>query len=80
MDVLDSDPELMDLLAGDLRLQSNSPAVDTGDTAALPSDVLDLDGDGNTSETLPVDGSLLPRVVDALGGGAKVDMGAYERQ
>jgi predicted outer membrane repeat protein len=78
--VLSSDPELIDLFNGDLRLQSNSPAVDTGDTGALPSDVLDLDRDGNTAETLPLDGSLLPRVVDAVGGGAKVDRGAYERQ
>ena len=78
--VIASDPQFVDIATGDLRLQINSPAVDAGDLAALPSDVTDIDGDGDTSERLPLDIALRPRVVDALGGGAKVDMGAHERQ
>jgi predicted outer membrane repeat protein len=75
-----SDPLFMDVVAGDLRLQINSPALDAGDLLLLPSDVLDLDGDADTLERLPLDVALEPRIVNALGGGAKVDLGAHERQ
>jgi hypothetical protein len=63
-----------------LRLQINSPALDIGDLLLLPSDVLDLDGDGDTSERVPLDVAHETRIIDALGGGAKVDLGAHERQ
>ncbi len=58
---------------------ASSLAVDAGNNAAVPPDSYDLDGDGNTSEPLPLDLGGLPRVVDGDGDGtATVDMGAYE--
>ena len=56
-----------------LRPLSASPGTDSGDTAALPTDVNDLDGDGNTGEPLPADGLGGPRVA-----GRAADMGCYE--
>src|SRR5574341_509497 len=79
---LDADPQFVDADGADnvpgtlddnLRLQGCSPAIDAGDTAALPPDTLDLDGDGNTAEPIPYDLDGNPRL-DGL-----VDMGAYER-
>jgi hypothetical protein len=71
----------------DLHLRAGSPAIDAGDNAALPPDRADLDGDGNTSEQLPVDVDGNPRRVDDpgradTGSGAAplVDIGAYEYQ
>ncbi|PCC73808.1 choice-of-anchor Q domain-containing protein [Nannocystis exedens] len=58
---------------GDLRLQPSSPLLDAGDAAALPSDVADLDADGNFDETIPLDLDGLARVA-----GAAIDLGAYE--
>jgi hypothetical protein len=60
-------------LDDNLRLPRGSAAVDAGDKDALPLDALDLDGDGQTSEKLPVDLDGSWRVVMGL-----VDMGAYE--
>jgi len=63
----------------DLHLQAGSPAIGAGDNIALPADTLDLDGDGNTLDVLPVDLDGHVRVFDADGDGpAIVDMGAYE--
>ena len=51
---------------GDLRLQFSSPCIDAGSNSAVPSTVTtDLEGNN--------------RFIDFRGGGAKVDMGAYER-
>jgi hypothetical protein len=61
--------------AGDYRLQADSPAIDAGSNAALPADTFDLDGDGDTAESLPYDLDSNPRVINAV-----VDMGAYEHQ
>jgi hypothetical protein len=58
---------------GDLSLLPSSPAIDKGDNSALPADVTDLDGDGNTSEPIPIDLARKPRII-----GNVVDMGAYE--
>ncbi len=60
---------------GDLRLTAISPAIDMGDSALLPADKSDMDGDGNISETIPQDLSSGSRVV-----GDSVDIGAYEYQ
>jgi hypothetical protein len=59
----------------DLRLGSGSPCVDQGYIPLLPKDAVDLDGDGNVTEPLPLDLDDSPRVF-----GSGLDMGAYERQ
>jgi len=58
---------------GDLQLQPGSPAADLGDTSLLPSDVSDIDDDGDTNERLPLDLAGSQRVKDN-----SVDAGAYE--
>ncbi len=50
-------------------------AYNTGSNAALPSDSLDVNGNSNTSEPLPVDARGFDRVV-----GGTVDIGAFEQQ
>jgi hypothetical protein len=64
------------------RPQAGSALIDSGALAApddLLKDILDLDGDGNVSETLPWDADSHPRVVDypPLKGGT-IDIGAFE--
>ncbi|RMH37515.1 MAG: DUF11 domain-containing protein, partial [Gammaproteobacteria bacterium] len=76
---------------GDLRLQVDSPAIDSGDNNALPADVQDLDGDGDTAEPLPFDAAGNARFTDILTvpdtgitstlvPDRVVDIGAYETQ
>ncbi|MHB0874723.1 MAG: Calx-beta domain-containing protein [Anaerolineae bacterium] len=73
---------------GDLRLQTNSPAIDAGSNAAVAADYADLDADGNTTEPLPydLDGSPNLRFINhrrpdtGQGATPMVDMGAYESQ
>ena len=60
---------------GDLHLGKQSPAIDLGSTPALPGDVTDSDGDGDTVEAVPVDLD-----GDARTFGGTVDIGAYEYQ
>ncbi|HEV7378088.1 MAG TPA: Calx-beta domain-containing protein [Pyrinomonadaceae bacterium] len=61
-----------------------SPALDAGSNALLPQDTFDLDNDGNTTETLPVDqrGIGFQRVADSADANTTqtVDIGAYEAQ
>ncbi len=89
-----ADPLLMDPLGpdgmvgtidDDLRVMAGSPAIDAGDNGALPADALDLDGDLDTAEQLPVDAAGNMRRADDpsapdTGAGAApiVDIGAYE--
>jgi hypothetical protein len=74
------DPLFVDAAAGDYRLDAASPCVDAGDTAAVPDDDHDLDGDANRAEPIPTDVSGAERVTDGDGvGGLAVDMGAHER-
>lgn len=72
--VLNQNPMFLSASTGDLRLMANSPGVDAGSNTWLPDDIHDLDGDGDTSELLPLDVAGLARVA-----GAHVDMGAHER-
>jgi predicted outer membrane repeat protein len=91
----DADPHFTDAdgpdnlpgtLDDDLRLGPISPAIDAGDSGAVPADSIDTDGDGNTAERLPLDLGRNPRFVDdssadtGAGPAPIVDMGAYERQ
>jgi hypothetical protein len=89
---IDADPLFVDAdgpdnivgtLDDDLRLQLASPAIDAGDNSAVPVDTADLDGDGDTTEPLPLDLAGNPRFVDIAdkadtGNGTApiVDMGA----
>ncbi|MCA9273706.1 MAG: hypothetical protein KDA31_11760 [Phycisphaerales bacterium] len=68
-------------------LRPFSPCIDAGSNAALPNDNLDLDGDGNTGEKLPLDAASMSRQIEDngvanTGQGATpiVDVGAFERQ
>ncbi len=70
---IDADPLFVQPGTGDLRLTLGSPCANAGDTQALPADLLDLDGDGNTAEPVPLDLAGILRVIDGV-----VDMGAYE--
>jgi len=51
----------------------NSPAIDAADVSNLPPDTTDADGDGNTTELLPIDQRGFPRVVNT-----RFDIGAVE--
>ncbi|HEX2272120.1 MAG TPA: Ig-like domain-containing protein, partial [Pyrinomonadaceae bacterium] len=63
-------------------LLPTSPAVEAGGNANLPADTFDLDGDTDTSETLPVDqrGTGFPRNADSQDANTTqtVDIGAFE--
>ena len=70
---------------GDLRLRSESVCIDAGDNTAVPTDALDLDDDGDTTEPVPFDLARNTRFRDDFattdtGNGLPpiVDMGAYE--
>jgi hypothetical protein len=95
---IDSDPLFLDpdddpsaWEENDLRLFGLSPCIDAADTTAVPLDLLDLDGDGDTSERTPLDLGGEPRFVDDLRTPNRgvadppdypevVDMGAFELQ
>jgi hypothetical protein len=69
----------------DLRILPGSPCIDAGSSPAVPADIADLDGDGNTSEPTPLDLAGKKRFVDdprtpntGIPGSPVVDMGAYE--
>ncbi|MFN2137407.1 MAG: PKD domain-containing protein [Candidatus Promineifilaceae bacterium] len=73
--IITIDPQFVDAANDDLRLRGTSPAVDSGNDVHLPADTLDLDGDLDTSEQLPLDRAGGARIY-----GNSVDMGAYETQ
>lgn len=88
---IDRDPEFTSQVEGDFSLSGDvitsiSPCVDAADATALPVDVFDIDGDGNTTEVLGLDFAAAPRqaqdvLVPDTGLGAPVpDMGAFEFQ
>jgi hypothetical protein len=73
--------------SGDFRLAPGSPAIDAGNSAAVPADATDLDGNDNTAEHIPLDLDGRPRFFDdpkTVDTGiespplAVVDMGPYE--
>ncbi|PNW37119.1 UNVERIFIED_CONTAM: hypothetical protein BEN50_01975 [Euhalothece sp. KZN 001] len=70
---LDTDPLFIAPLSNDVRVEEGSPTIDAGTPSSLPTDNLDLDGDGDTSEALSVDLLGNERLT-----GSSVDMGAYE--
>jgi hypothetical protein len=72
---ISGDPLFVNAAGGDYGLQDGSPCRDTGNRSLLPSDAQDLDGDGNTTESLSRDLDMLRRIVND-----QVDMGAYEWQ
>lgn len=81
--ITDRAPLFADADTDDYHLSSSSPnispAIDAGNNAALPNDSLDLNHDGNTDETIPIDLDGAPRLYDQTDiGTAIVDMGAYE--
>ncbi len=69
---INADP-LFEVAVGDYRLQSSSPCRDGGTDASPPQDVADLDWDLDTSEDVPFDLDMLPRIAST-----NVDIGAYE--
>ncbi|MEL6431750.1 MAG: right-handed parallel beta-helix repeat-containing protein [Planctomycetota bacterium] len=71
----------------DYRLRVGSACVEVGDSALLAPDYADLDGDGNRTESVPLDADLGPRLVDDpvrenIGAGPSpfLDLGCFERQ
>ena len=90
-DPLFPDPDGPDDTAGteddDYSLGPYSPCTDAGDNSLVPDDVLDMDGDGNTTEKMPLDVYGDPRRSDdpdvpdtGAGTAPLVDMGAAEFQ
>jgi len=82
-----ADPLFVDSINADYSLMPGSGAIDIGDNAALPTDDLDLDQDGDTLETLPSDFDGNDRFIDdpntadtGSGPSPVVDAGAYEYQ
>ena len=81
----DGDDDVIGTDDDDLRLRIDSPCLDAGDGLSVPTDSFDLDGDGDASETLPVDLGGLARLVDdptadtGAGPTPIVDMGPHER-
>jgi hypothetical protein len=81
----DNDP--LTFFDNDYRLALASPCIDAADNGLIPADVTDIDGDGNTTEPVPLDLLLAARrsevpAVPNTGNGAPpiVDMGSYERR
>jgi hypothetical protein len=80
-----ADPLFVDAAGDDLRLLSDSPCVDAANNTAVPRDIVDLDGDGDRDELLPLDVSGNVRFFDFVnvpdtgkGLAPIVNMGAYE--
>ncbi len=68
-----SSSQPLDAQLDGVRPAATSPAVGAGDVSRLPADKDDLDGDGNTSEPLPLDAEGRVRVSGGL-----LTIGAYQ--
>jgi hypothetical protein len=81
-DPLFADPDGDDDICGtaddNLRLTSGSPCIDEGDDTAVPVDILDVDGNGDFAEQIPLDLGRADRFMNKTCGLGQVDMGAYE--
>jgi predicted outer membrane repeat protein len=80
-----ADPKFTNAAAGNYHLAPGSPCIDAGMNVLVPLDEFDLDGDGNTSEFVPVDFDGESRFANngasddtGCGGQTVVDMGPYE--
>ena len=73
--LLPPDPTLAPTAISDLRIETFSSAINAGDTAALPFDTQDIDGDENILEPVPFDLAGQNRVSQT-----EVDIGAFEHQ
>jgi len=60
-------------IQGDYQVKLGSPVINKGKTTALPPDIADIDGNGNTTEPIPLD-----LVLDSRVQNNRVDIGAYE--
>ena len=69
---INADPQIL-FKNGSVEINASSPCIDSGNDAMLPNDVVDLDGDGDFLELLPID-----FLSDLRIGGMQVDMGAIE--
>lgn len=76
------DPTGLDGIVGtrddDYRLLSSSPGIDSGNNLVLPSDLFDLDMDGDQIEPIPFDLNGEARVQNGGTGNLIIDMGAFE--
>jgi predicted outer membrane repeat protein len=83
---MNANPSFINPLIGNFRLSPLSPCIDAGHNWLLPQDVLDINGNGHTTELWPLDFDGNPRVTDnpnveSSGCGpiaSVVDMGAFE--
>jgi len=71
---------LIGTLDDDPTPRPDSPCIDGGDTLLITADYMDIDGDGDFSEALPLDLAGHPRVLAGMASGdPAVDIGALER-
>jgi predicted outer membrane repeat protein len=80
-----ADPQFVDRGARDYHTLAGSPAHDAGDNTAMFYDIVDLDGDGDFFEPVPIDFDGNPRFADdpaandtGVGTPPLIDVGAYE--
>jgi predicted outer membrane repeat protein len=72
---IDADPMFVDQGQSDFHLSLGSPCIDAGLCVPFPSDLVDLDGDGDTAEPVPYDADGEERMANSA-----VDIGAFEFQ
>ncbi|MHC4676486.1 MAG: PASTA domain-containing protein, partial [Planctomycetota bacterium] len=77
-----ADPLFIDPNSNDFHLQAASPCIDVGDSDSVPSDVSDLDDDGDPNEPVPLDLDGRARFINGTYADESplphADIGAYE--